>query len=338
MFIDHVMVEATAGDGGDGCVAFRHEKFAPRGGPSGGNGGRGGDVVVVASRDLTTLIDLHYRRHCRAGRGEHGKGKSQTGADGADAVIPVPVGTVVIDADTHERLGELLEDGARLVVARGGKFGLGNEHFKSPKNRTPRQFTYGGDGEARRLEITLKLIADVGLVGEPNAGKSTLISVVSAAHPKIADYPFTTTTPVLGIVRLDEARSFVMVDIPGLIEGAHQGKGMGKEFLRHVERCRILIYMVDVMHPDPAASYRMLRSEVMHHDPVLLERKSILALTQCDKLPGGVQGVDPKLLQLHERTVPISAVSREGLEDLLQLVGRLLAGEARATHLGEVSG
>lgn len=326
MFIDRVIVDARAGDGGDGCVAFRHEKFMPRGGPSGGNGGRGGSVVVVASRDLTTLIDLHYRRHINAERGGHGKGKSQTGADGADATIVVPVGTVVSDVESGERLGELVEDGARLVVAKGGKPGLGNEHFKTSSNRTPRQFTYGGDGQTRRLEITLKLIADVGLVGEPNAGKSTLISVVSAAHPKIADYPFTTTTPVLGIVRVDEARSFVMVDIPGLIEGAHAGRGMGKEFLRHVERCRILIYMVDVMHPDPAESYRMLRSELMHHDPALLERKSILTLTQCDKLPGGVKGVDPKLLGLHERTIPISAVSREGLDDLMRVVSNLLYG------------
>ncbi len=324
MFIDRVIVDARAGDGGDGCVAFRHEKFAPRGGPSGGNGGRGGSVIVLASRDLATLVDLHYRRHINAERGEHGKGKSQTGADGKDAVVVVPVGTVVTDAESGERVGELVEDGARLVVAKGGKPGLGNEHFKTPSNRTPRQFTYGGDGEVRRLELTLKLIADVGLVGEPNAGKSTLISVVSAAHPKIADYPFTTTTPVLGIVRIDDARSFVMVDIPGLIEGAHHGRGMGKEFLRHVERCRILIYMVDVMHPDPETSYRMLRNELMHHDPVLLERKSILALTQCDKLPGGVKGVDPKLLSLHERTVAISAVSREGLDELLRMVSQLL--------------
>ncbi len=326
MFIDRVIVDAKAGDGGDGCVAFRHEKFMPHGGPSGGNGGRGGSVIVVASRELTTLIDLHYRRHINAERGGHGKGKSQTGGDGADATIVVPVGTVVIDAESGERLGELVEDGARLVVAKGGKPGFGNEHFKTSSNRTPRQFTYGGDGEARRLEITLKLIADVGLVGEPNAGKSTLISVVSAAHPKIADYPFTTITPVLGIVRVDDARSFVMVDIPGLIEGAHSGRGMGKEFLRHVERCRILIYLVDVTHPDPAESYRMLRSEIMHHDPALLERKSILALTQCDKLPGGVKGVDPKLFELHERTVPISAVSRDGLPDLLRMVSNLLYG------------
>jgi GTP-binding protein len=324
VFIDHVLVEVRAGDGGDGCVAFRHEKFAPQGGPSGGNGGRGGDVVVVASRDVATLIDLHYRRHIKAGRGEHGKGKNQTGADGAEAVIRVPVGTVVIDADTREAVGELTGDGARLVVAKGGKPGLGNEHYKTARNRTPRQFTYGGDGVVRRLELTLKLIADVGLVGEPNAGKSTLISAVSAAHPKIADYPFTTTTPVLGIVRVDDARSFVMVDIPGLIEGAHQGRGMGKEFLRHVERCRVLIYMVDVTNPDPEGSYRMLRNELMHYDPVLLERRSILALTQCDKLPGGTRGVDPELLQLHERTIPISAVSREGLDELVQAMSQIL--------------
>jgi GTP-binding protein len=324
VFIDHVIVDVRAGDGGDGCVSFRREKFAPRGGPNGGNGGRGGDVVVQAARNLTTLIDLHYHRHYTAGRGEHGRGKGQTGGDGGDEVIVVPTGTVVSDAKTLERLGELVADGERLVVARGGRPGLGNEHFKSASNRTPRQFTYGGDGEVRRLEITLKLIADVGLVGEPNAGKSTLISTVSAAHPKIADYPFTTTTPVLGIVRLGEHESFVMVDIPGLIEGAHQGRGMGKEFLRHVERCRVLLFMIDVMHPDPEESYHMLRSELLHYDPVLLERRSILALTKCDALPGGTRGVDAKLLRLHERTVPVSSVSGEGIESLLREIGGML--------------
>ncbi|HEU4364097.1 MAG TPA: GTPase ObgE [Candidatus Krumholzibacteria bacterium] len=324
MFIDHVIVDVRAGDGGDGCVSFRHEKFAPQGGPNGGDGGHGGDVVVQASRGVSTLIDLHYHRHYRAERGGHGKGKSQTGRDGADAVIVVPPGTVVRDAESGETVAELLADGDRVVVAKGGRSGFGNEHYKTARNRTPRQFTYGGDGEARRLEITLKLIADVGLVGEPNAGKSTLISSVSAAHPKIADYPFTTTTPVLGIVRFDEHAAFVMVDIPGLIEGAHHGRGMGKEFLRHVERCRVLLYMVDVIHPDPAAAYQMLRSELMHYDPVLLERRSILALTKCDVLPGGVKGVDPALLRLHECTVPISAVSGEGLDVLLKEIGRRL--------------
>jgi GTP-binding protein len=315
VFIDHVIVEVRAGDGGDGCVSFRREKFAPQGGPNGGNGGRGGDVVVVASRHETTLIDLHHKRHFHAGRGEHGRGKSQSGAAGADVTIVVPSG---------ERLGELVNDGECLVVAKGGRFGLGNEHFKTPSNRTPRQFTYGGDGEVRRLEITLKLIADVGLVGEPNAGKSTLISVVSAAHPKIADYPFTTITPVLGIVRIDDHQSFVMVDIPGLIEGAHLGRGMGKEFLRHIERCRVLLYLIDVMHPDPAESYHMLRNEIMRYDPILLERRSVLVLTKCDALPGGVRGVDPALFQLHECTVAISAVGKQGLDDLMREVSMLL--------------
>ena len=326
VFIDHVIVEVRAGDGGDGCVSFRHEKFAPRGGPNGGNGGRGGSVVIAATRDITTLIDLHYKRHYRGGRGEHGKGKLQTGADGADALIIVPLGTELRDAETGERLGELLHEGDRMVIARGGKPGLGNEHFKSPRNQTPRQYTHGGDGEARRVEITLKLIADVGLVGEPNAGKSTLISTISAAHPKVADYPFTTTTPVLGIVKSGEHESFVMVDIPGLIEGAHRGRGMGKEFLRHVERCRVLLFMIDVMHPDPEGAYHMLRGEIMHHDPVLLERPSILALTKCDVLAGGVDGVDPKLLRLHERAIPISAVSGQGIEALVHAIARLLKG------------
>lgn len=324
MFIDRVIVDVRAGDGGDGCVSFRHEKFAAQGGPNGGNGGRGGDITAIASRHLTTLVDLHFKRHFNAGRGEHGKGKSQTGADGAGIEIQVPVGTVIRDVESGERLGELLEDGERLIVARGGRYGLGNENFKTPSNRTPRQFTYGTDGDVRRLEFTMKLIADVGLVGEPNAGKSTLISVVSAAHPKIADYPFTTTTPVLGIVRVDEFESFVMVDIPGLIEGAHQGRGMGKEFLRHVERCRVLLYMIDVMNPNPEESYHMLRNEIMRYDPVLLERRSILLLTKCDALPGGVSGVDPALLRLHEPTIAISAVSRQGLDQLMREVTMLL--------------
>jgi len=324
VFIDHVIVEVRAGDGGDGCVSFRHEKFAPRGGPNGGNGGRGGDVAVVAARNLNTLVDLHHKRHYKAGRGEHGKGKSQTGSDGGDVVIAVPIGTVIRDADTGDVLTELIDDGQRVVVAKGGRYGLGNENFKTPSNRTPRQFTYGTEGEARRLEITLKLIADVGLVGEPNAGKSTLISVLSSAHPKIADYPFTTTTPVLGIVRVDENASFVMVDIPGLIEGAHLGRGMGKEFLRHVERCRVLLYMIDVMNPDPETGYHMLRNELMRYDPALLERKSVLVLTKCDVLPEGVRGVDPQLLKLHDPTVAISAVGKQGLDDLMREVTKLL--------------
>jgi len=326
VFIDHVIIEAIAGDGGDGCVAFRREKFVPRGGPCGGDGGRGGDVVVEASNNISTLIDLHYKRHYKAGRGEHGKGKSQKGRDGEDVVVLVPPGTQVRDVATGELVCEVIESGDRFVVAKGGRYGLGNEHYKSARNRTPRQFTYGDDGEHRELEITLKLIADVGLVGEPNAGKSTMISAVSAAHPEIADYPFTTKTPVLGIVRTAEFESFVMVDIPGLIEGAHAGRGMGKEFLRHVERCRVLVYLVDVTCDDVESSYRMLRAELMKHDPDLLERPSVLALTKCDLVPEGAAGVDPGLLELHERTRVVSAVSHEGMNELMGELSTLLKG------------
>jgi len=214
-------------------------------------------------------------------------------------------------------LAELMSDGERCVVARGGRAGLGNERFKSSTNRAPRKSTPGKPGESRTLEITLKLIADVGLVGEPNAGKSTLLGVVSAAHPKVADYPFTTKTPVLGIVRLGEFESLVMVDIPGLIEGAHAGRGMGKEFLRHIERCRALLYLVDVTRSDPSASYLTLRNELLRYDPRLLEKPSILALTKCDVLENGIEGVDPELLKIHSKVYPISSVTGEGLGALL---------------------
>jgi len=324
MFIDHVIVEVAAGDGGDGCVAFRREKYVPRGGPNGGDGGMGGDVVVEASSEISTLIDLRYRRVYKAKRGEHGQGKSKRGADGEDCVITVPPGTVVKDTATGTSLGELLRAGERIVVAKGGKSGLGNERYKSSRNQAPRRFTYGGDGEERRLELTLKLVADVGLVGAPNAGKSTLISVMSAAHPKIAEYPFTTKTPVLGIVKAHEFASFVMVDIPGLIEGAHEGKGMGKEFLRHVERCRVLLYLVDVSSPDPAHDYHMLKNELLRYDPVLLERPSILVLTKCDLIEKGAEGIDDALLQIHDKTVPISAVNKKGLDKLLEVVVKTL--------------
>ncbi|NIM19518.1 MAG: GTPase ObgE [Candidatus Latescibacteria bacterium] len=323
-FIDLVTVDVAAGRGGDGCVSFRREKFVPRGGPNGGDGGKGGDVVVQASKDLGTLIDLHYRRKYHAGNGEHGKGKSQKGSDGKDTTILVPCGTVVKDTDSGRICCELLEDGERFVVARGGKGGIGNERFATPRNRAPRKFTCGEPGEEKQLELTLKLIADVGLVGEPNAGKSTLLSTVSAAHPKIAPYPFTTKKPVLGVVRLEEYKSFVMVDIPGLIEGAHEGKGMGKDFLRHIERCRVLVYLVDVTVPEPAESYASLRNEILYYDPAILEKRSLIALTKCDLLPGGIRGVDPSLLSLHQKVVPISSVSREGLDELIRAIGSAL--------------
>ncbi|MFQ5510575.1 MAG: GTPase ObgE [Candidatus Krumholzibacteriia bacterium] len=325
MFIDRVTIEVVAGDGGDGCVSFRREKFVPRGGPDGGDGGRGGSVVVEACDRLTTLIDLHYRKLYKAERGRHGQGSSRTGGSGEDVIIRVPAGSVVRDVDRDAVLAELLERGQRVVAASGGRGGRGNEHFKSPRNRAPRKARPGRPGEHRHLEITLKLIADVGLVGEPNAGKSTLLSVVSAAHPKIAAYPFTTRTPVLGIVKVGDERSFVMVDIPGLIEGAHAGRGMGKEFLRHIERCRALLYLIDVTHPDPGRSYDTLRNEILRHDARLLERPSMLAFTKCDLLEGGTKGVSRELLGLHSNTAAISAVSKDGLGSLMERLQATLA-------------
>jgi GTP-binding protein len=324
MFIDHVIIDVVAGAGGNGCVSFRRETFVPRGGPDGGDGGKGGDIVVEASSRLSTLVDLHYRRLYKAKRGGHGRGKSCHGRDGEDVVLLVPPGSVITDCKDGSIVAELLVVGERRVVARGGRGGFGNEHFKSPRNRAPRRANPGAPGETRKLEVTLKLIADVGLVGAPNAGKSTLISTVSAAHPEIADYPFTTKTPVLGIVRVDEERSFVMIDIPGLIEGAHAGKGMGREFLRHVERCRVILYLVDVTLADPAGSYATLRNELLRYDPVLLEKPSFIALTKCDLIEGGVAGADRRILGVHSQVYPISAVTKEGIGALLEALRKAL--------------
>jgi len=317
MFIDRVVIEVIAGRGGDGCVSFRREKYVPKGGPDGGNGGRGGNVVVAVSGRMSTLVDLHYQRVYKAEKGGHGRGKKCQGKSGEDTMIAVPPGSVVKDANGGAVIAELLAEGDRAVVARGGRGGLGNDHFKSPRNRTPRTATPGREGEARTLEITLRLIADVGLVGEPNSGKSTLLSVVSAAHPEIADYPFTTKTPVLGIVKVGDYDTLVMVDIPGLIEGAHAGKGMGRDFLRHIERCRVLLYLVDVTLPDPATSYATLRNELLRYDPMLLEKPSILALTKCDLIEGGTKGVAAELLEIHSKVFAISSVTREGIGSLL---------------------
>lgn len=324
MFIDHVIIEVTAGRGGDGCVSFRREKYVPRGGPDGGDGGRGGDVIVEASGRLATLLDLHYQRHYRAEDGAHGRGKSKRGRNGAHKRVTVPPGTVIKDVDSGSVVGELLSSGETCVVASGGRGGMGNERFKSASNQAPRKSTEGRAGEQRQLEITLKLIADVGLVGEPNAGKSTLLGVLSAAHPKVAPYPFTTRTPVLGIVKTGDFNTFVMVDIPGLIEGAHLGKGMGKEFLRHVERCRVLLYLIDVTLPGVEDSYRKLRHEILQYDPRLLEKPSVVALTKCDLLDGGIGAVDPKLLGFHRSVQPISVFEKEGLGPLVRTLEKAL--------------
>ena len=262
MFIDRAVVRVVAGTGGSGASSFARFKYKPKGGPDGGDGGHGGSVYVRGDANLATLLDYRYRNLWKAERGEHGKGKTQTGASSADVFLPVPPGTVVRDADTGERLGEVLRAGDTFRVARGGRGGRGNARFATSTHQAPREWEPGEEGEERSIELVLKLIADVGLVGEPNAGKSTLLSVISAARPKIADYPFTTLEPNLGVVGLSGHRSFVVADIPGIIEGAHQGKGLGLRFLQHVERTRVLAYLIPLDSSDPQGAYDRLRHEV----------------------------------------------------------------------------
>ncbi len=288
-FVDEAVIEVHAGDGGNGAVSFRREKYVPRGGPDGGDGGRGGSIVVVADRNINTLIDYRYQRLFRAQRGENGRGADQYGKGADDIVLRVPVGTVIADADSGERVADLAADGARALVAKGGRGGLGNLHFKSSTNRAPRQSTPGEQGEARRLRLELRVLADVGLLGMPNAGKSTLIRAISAARPKVADYPFTTLAPNLGVVRTDENRSFVVADIPGLIEGAAEGAGLGLQFLRHLQRTRLLLHVVDVapLDPDadPVADARAIVKELKKYDASLYAKPRWLVLNKLDLLP-----------------------------------------------------
>ena len=272
MFIDEAKIWVKAGDGGNGCVAFRREKYVPRGGPSGGDGGDGGDVVLESTEHLNTLLPFRYNREFRGERGHHGEGSNCHGREGEDTVIRVPVGTIVYEEESSERLFDFTAAGQRFLVARCGRGGRGNARFASSTNRAPRRADPGGTGEERRLRLELKLLADVGLVGFPNAGKSTLISRLSAAHPKIADYPFTTLEPCLGVVAVGEEESFVLADIPGLIEGAHQGHGLGTRFLRHIERTRLLVHLIEVSDTgrDPAEDFRVVRNELGQFSPALL--------------------------------------------------------------------
>ena len=315
MFIDRASIRVKAGDGGDGAVSFRREPGVPRGGPDGGDGGHGGDVVLVADPNLDTLLDFRYRDEYRAGRGGHGGGKNKRGADGEDRRLPVPPGTVVRDADSGERLGELLQEGQEVVVAEGGRGGRGNAAFATSTHQAPREREPGEAGEDRRIELELKLIADVGLVGEPNAGKSTLLSALSAAHPKVAAYPFTTLEPNLGVAQLSDTRSFVVADIPGLIEGAHEGKGLGTQFLRHVERTRTLAFLIPVDAPDPQAAYDLLRRELREHDAALAHLPHCVVLTKADLAPAGEREVELEAPDAWDRFV-VSAVSGEGTEEL----------------------
>ncbi|MBS0170250.1 MAG: GTPase ObgE [Nitrospira sp.] len=326
-FVDQAQILVKAGDGGNGACSFRREKFVPRGGPDGGDGGDGGSVLVLATTRLATLLDLRYQKHYEAEKGEGGGGSNCQGRRGTDVSIPVPVGTMVFDANSQELLADLTADGDQYIVAKGGRGGRGNSRFASSTNRVPTQFEPGTPGEERLLRLDLKLLADVGLVGYPNAGKSTFIAAVSAARPKIADYPFTTLTPNLGVVRSSDKHTFVIADIPGLIEGAHEGKGLGFQFLRHIERTSLLIHTIDISEwatEDPVASLNVMRHELAAYDPALADRPYAVVGTKLD-----IKGEGERLGQLKKycqrRKIPffaISAATREGLDECLRYMGQ----------------
>lgn len=318
-FIDHAVVKVVAGTGGSGASSFARFKYQPKGGPDGGDGGRGGSIFVIGDPNLATLLDYRYQTHWKAERGVHGKGKKMTGASADDVVLPVPLGTVVRDHTTGEVLGEVVSAGERLLVARGGRGGRGNARFATATHQAPREWEPGEEGEERALELELKLIADVGLVGPPNAGKSTLLSVISAARPKIADYPFTTLEPNLGVVGLSGSRSFVVADIPGIIEGAHAGKGLGLTFLRHVERTRVLAFLVPLDEEDPAALYLRLRDEVAMYSPALARKPHVLVLTKRDLLAPEAEVPEVPAPDAGGRHV-ISSVAGTGLEELKEFL------------------
>ena len=336
-FVDQVSIQVKAGDGGNGAVAFRREKFVERGGPSGGDGGNGGSVVFEADTGLTTLLDYRYQQHHRARNGQHGMGSDMNGASAEDLVLRVPVGTLIRDQDTGELLADLAAPGARAVIARGGRGGLGNMNFATSTRQTPRFAQDGKPGEERRLMLELKLLADVGLLGFPNAGKSTLISRVSRARPKIADYPFTTLVPNLGVVPYKDGMSFVMADIPGIIEGAAEGAGLGHQFLRHVERCRVLVHLVDLSAPGegraPLTDLDVLDHELARYSPELAKKPQIVAANKLD-LPEARARLPAFLAAMAKRGVPvfpISAATGEGLGPLMDAVAQVLSGGALPT-------
>ncbi len=329
MFIDRAKIRVKAGDGGNGVTAFRREKFVPRGGPSGGDGGRGGDVWIESDEGLNTLLHLRYNPEHKAERGRHGEGSNRHGKDGSDAIVRVPVGTQVFDAESGDLLFDFTEAGQRFQAAKGGKGGWGNSHFATPTRCAPKFHYTGRPGDDRELQLELKLIADVGLVGFPNAGKSTLISVISAAKPKIADYPFTTLEPNLGVVDLGDFRTFVVADIPGLIEGASEGAGLGDRFLRHVERTKLILHLVDVSSlsgRDPVSDYEIINRELANYNPELAARPQIVVATKLDALDDA-----ERLEALRERAahdgkdfLEISAVTNQGTKDLVSVVARRL--------------
>ncbi len=342
-FVDEVQIRVKAGDGGDGAVAWRREKFIPRGGPAGGDGGNGGDVVLQVDPQLSTLLDYRYVREHRARSGENGGGSDMNGKDGSDLVLRVPPGTVVKDAATGEVVVDLAGAEDRIVIAKGGRGGLGNMNFATSTNQAPRHAEDGTPGEERDLVLELKLLADVGIIGYPNAGKSTLISRISRARPKIADYPFTTLTPNLGVVSWRGERSFVVADIPGLIEGAHAGAGLGHQFLRHVERCRVLVHLVEGANPEPGraprADLEAIDKELALYSPELARKPQIIAVTKIDVPEARAAGEKlQKLLARRKKPVKVhlvSAVTGEGLDALLDAVGRAVFKGHEAKRAGQ---
>jgi len=317
-FIDQASIIVKAARGGNGCVSFRREKYVPKGGPNGGDGGNGGNVILRADQHMNTLLDFRYRKHYAAEHGSHGQGSNKTGRSGADEVLKVPCGTIVRDGQTGEVLADLVEHGQAVTVARGGKGGRGNAQFATSTMQAPRHAEPGQPGESLTVELELKLLADVGLVGFPNAGKSTLISKISAARPKIADYPFTTLVPSLGIVRAREYENFVVADLPGLIEGAHEGKGLGIQFLRHIERTRVLVFMVECTSQNIVADYRVLLDELRSFSPQVSQKKSILVVTKLDLADEKLRSKLKKLRHPGKTgTFFISSVTGEGVPELV---------------------
>lgn len=328
MFVDKVKIYVKGGDGGNGCVAWRREKFVPKGGPAGGNGGNGGNVILKADSRMKTLYDFKLKRHFKAKRGQHGSGSNKHGKSAEDLIIKVPIGTVVKDAETGEILADLVNEGEEVVVAKGGKGGKGNAMFKSATNQAPDYAEEGEKGEERWIELELKLIADAGIIGFPNAGKSTLISVLSHAKPKIADYPFTTLSPVLGVLQLDYGKSIVLADIPGLIEGASQGAGLGHEFLRHIERTKFLIHVIDISdfrERDPIQAFESINKEMKEYNPKLLEKPQIIVGNKIDMLSNKdeINKLKEEFSKRGYKFIPVSLITLEGIEDLKKEINKL---------------
>jgi GTP-binding protein len=316
-FVDYVEIRVKAGNGGRGCVSFRREKYVPKGGPDGGDGGDGGDVIIKVDPHMTTLLDFRYVKHYKAGKGEDGRGAKKHGKRGEDVWIKVPPGTIIKDIESNKILVDLTKEDQTYVVAKGGKGGRGNARFKSPTHQAPRKAEPGTKGEEKKLALELKLLADVGIVGHPNVGKSTLLSKLSSARPKIADYPFTTLSPNLGMVKLNESKSFVLADIPGLIQGAHQGKGLGLQFLKHIQRTKLLLYLLDATSPDLKGDLRALRNEIKLFDQKLYERPGVVAINKIDLLP---EGKIKKFNDNQDHICYISALTGQGLKNLLEII------------------